>query len=82
MRRRTSEGMSKAEVIRCLKRYVAREAFSTLRNADHIALSTPLTSSCSVQVRGRPWLSPRKEEGINGLRNPQYYVKVTFYKVA
>ena len=31
MRRRTTEGMSKAEVIRCLKRYVAREVFSTLR---------------------------------------------------
>ena len=27
MRRRTSEGMSKAEVIRCLKRYVAREVY-------------------------------------------------------
>ena len=33
MRRRTTEGMSKAEVIRCLKRYVAREVFSTLRNS-------------------------------------------------
>ena len=32
MRRRTTEGMSKAEVIRCLKRYVAREVFSALRN--------------------------------------------------
>ena len=31
MRRRTTEGMSKAEVIRCLKRYVAREVFSVLR---------------------------------------------------
>ena len=30
MRRRTTEGMSKVEVIRCLKRYVAREVFSTL----------------------------------------------------
>ena len=28
MQRRTGEGMSKAEVIRCLKRYVAREVFS------------------------------------------------------
>lgn len=27
MERRTKEGMSKAEIIRCLKRYVAREAF-------------------------------------------------------
>ena len=33
MQRRTREGMSKAEVIRCLKRYVAREVFSALQNA-------------------------------------------------
>ena len=31
MRRRTGEGLSKAEVIRCLKRYVARELFALLR---------------------------------------------------
>ena len=31
MRRRTGEGMSKPEVMRCLKRYVAREIFSHLR---------------------------------------------------
>ena len=37
MRRRTTEGMSKAEVIRCLKRYVAREVFSALRNSTPIA---------------------------------------------
>ena len=40
MRRRTSEGMSKKEVIRCLKRYVAREVFSTLRNINQIAQIT------------------------------------------
>ena len=33
MRRRTTEGMSKAEVIRCLKRYVAREVFSALQDS-------------------------------------------------
>ena len=33
MRRRITEGMSKAEVIRCLKRYVAREVFAVLRNS-------------------------------------------------
>ena len=32
-RRRITEGMSKAEVIRCLKRYVAREVFAVLRNS-------------------------------------------------
>ena len=30
MRRRLSDGKSKAEVIRCLKRYVAREIFAVL----------------------------------------------------
>jgi hypothetical protein len=29
--RRTKEGKSKAEIIRCLKRYVAREVYSHLR---------------------------------------------------
>ena len=29
LRRRTAEGMSKTEVIRCLKRYVAREVYSS-----------------------------------------------------
>jgi transposase len=28
--RRTAEGMSKREIIRCLKRYVAREVFHAL----------------------------------------------------
>jgi transposase len=28
--RRTQEGMSKPEIIRCLKRYVAREVFNAL----------------------------------------------------
>ena len=31
MRRRMAEGMTKSEVIRCLKRYVAREIFAILR---------------------------------------------------
>ena len=31
MKRRVGEGMTKAEVIRCLKRYVAREVFGVLR---------------------------------------------------
>ncbi len=41
MHRRTQEGMSKAEVIRCLKRYVAREVFSSLRHSVHVAQNTP-----------------------------------------
>ena len=31
MRRRTAEGLSKRDVIRCLKRYVAREVCSFIR---------------------------------------------------
>ena len=30
--RRTNEGKSKREIIRCLKRYVAREVFTALKN--------------------------------------------------
>lgn len=31
-RRRTAEGKSKREIIRCLKRYAAREVFAVLKN--------------------------------------------------
>jgi hypothetical protein len=30
--RRTSEGKTKKEIIRCLKRYIAREVYATLRD--------------------------------------------------
>ena len=33
MNRRTGEGLSKSEIIRCLKRYVAREVFSVIQNS-------------------------------------------------
>ena len=36
LRRRTAEGMSKVEVIRCLKRYVAREVYSIIRKPAQI----------------------------------------------
>ncbi len=38
--RRTAEGKSKREIIRCLKRYVAREVFAVLRQIDHPGLAT------------------------------------------
>lgn len=42
MYRRTAEGMSKREIIRCLKRYVAREVFAALRaGGPPNALSVP-----------------------------------------
>jgi len=33
--RRTSEGLSKPEIIRCLKRYVTRELYNALQPAEH-----------------------------------------------
>ena len=36
--RRTTEGLSKQEIIRCLKRYVAREVFALLPPAAAAAL--------------------------------------------
>jgi len=38
VRRRTAEGLSKPEIIRCLKRFLAREIFRSLRS-DYLALS-------------------------------------------
>jgi hypothetical protein len=38
--RRTAEGLSKKEIIRCLKRYIARDIYHTLR-ADITALERP-----------------------------------------
>ena len=38
--RRTAEGMSKIEVIRCLKRYVAREVYSIIRKPYQILVKT------------------------------------------
>jgi transposase len=37
--RRTADGLSMAEIIRCLKRYLAREVFIALR-ADYVAITT------------------------------------------
>jgi transposase len=34
--RRTTEGLSKLEIIRCLKRYVAREVFPLVRTVGHL----------------------------------------------
>ena len=44
LRRRTAEGMSKTEVIRCLKRYVAREVYSIIRKPAQILEKNRLTS--------------------------------------
>jgi transposase len=43
MSRRTSEGMTKAEIIRCLKRYVARQVYAILRDMgrQNLKLSAP-----------------------------------------
>ena len=38
--RRTKDGCSKREILRCLRRYIAREVFRTIR-ADLGALNTP-----------------------------------------
>lgn len=40
--KRTEEGMSKREIMRCLKRYIAREVFRTLRNPRPIPATNDL----------------------------------------
>ena len=41
VRRRTTEGKSKPEIFRCLKRYVAREIFGYLCRSAHILQTAP-----------------------------------------
>ncbi len=43
-RRRTAEGLSKPEIIRCLKRYVAREVFTALKPQRPEAVLTTVDS--------------------------------------
>jgi transposase len=46
--RRTTDGMSKRDIMRCLKRYVARESTTTLTQADpagHLRLVLPAALS-------------------------------------
>jgi transposase len=38
--RRTTQGKTSKEILRCLKRYVAREVFAVLRQIDHPGLAT------------------------------------------
>lgn len=55
MERRRAEGLSKKDVLRCLKRFIAREVYNDLR-ADLLAPpapaqpSTPLVPACEVGV--------------------------------
>ncbi|MEO3792453.1 IS110 family transposase, partial [Nonomuraea sp. B10E15] len=35
MERRTQDGLSKKEIIRCLKRYIARELYRVITRTDH-----------------------------------------------
>ena len=44
MQRRTKEGLSKKEIIRCLKRYTAREIHQTLTNPPPAADQSPLAA--------------------------------------
>jgi transposase len=39
--RRTQEGLSKPEIIRCLKRYIAREIFKILQKLPSVGVATP-----------------------------------------
>ena len=42
--RRTSEGLSKREILRCLKRFIAREVFKVLRNSAAVRVPDDLRS--------------------------------------
>ena len=48
-RRRTAEGKTKLEILRCLKRYIAREVYNTLQ-ADLAALDQPRRSTRTTTI--------------------------------
>ncbi len=49
MERRTAEGLSKAEIMRCLKRYVAPELFPLIRGiTDHAVLEQGAASAAEI----------------------------------
>jgi transposase len=45
--RRTAEGLSKREIIRCLKRYIAREIYANLPHTDAAAPAPPSTQAAA-----------------------------------
>ena len=61
--RRTAKGKSKAEIIRCLKRYVAREVYRHLR---------PARQANVPKLRGRPdpIFGCREPAGLRTIRRP------------
>jgi transposase len=61
MQRRTGEGMSKTEVIRCLKRYVAREVFQILRE---LSSGTDFSRERSKDVTTPGWCGPLSESAV------------------
>ena len=68
MDRRTGEGMTKPEVIRCLKRYVARQIYSILSDMGRKEPGRGCNLTCigasdlrcgkreSIEVRSAPWM--------------------------
>ena len=52
-KRRTAEGKTKAEIMRCLKRYIAREAYNALR-ADLAASPQPTRTTTTIYCGAGP----------------------------
>jgi len=71
--RRTREGLSKREIIRCLKRYIARELYHTLR-ADLTALANEATTIvCGAAPIGLSTTTTRvayQDDALYGLLSP------------
>ena len=68
MRRRTGEGLSKIEVMRCLKRYVAREVFFVLQNTARTIWQFGLTSIvASFSLNTYPDIFPKLRQAVQYL---------------
>ena len=66
--RRLAEGKPKNEIIRCLKRYIAREVFAALQPLRHEFLTPPSTPLYERrpgwrELAGRCWQFPLRRSG-------------------
>ena len=69
--RRTKQGQSTAETIRCLKRYVAREVYRCLATTRPSGRSRPPWTTARVPTRPR-LPSPRQgQDGLGEVRSPR-----------
>ncbi|WP_426979844.1 transposase [Pseudarthrobacter sp. O4] len=63
--KRTAEGKSKREIMRCLKRYAAREIYRQITNPQAAPDNTPICAKCVPR-----WVAPSRPQPANLANGP------------